>query len=160
MESACKSSSFCYLIRIFKETGSVNNMLWTITLKSTPLPKGEMLLMMFAYATVFAKYTTKYRNSRPEVFLEKGVLKICSKFTGQHPCQSAISIKLQNNFIEIALRHGCSVVNLLHILRTSFPKNSSGWLFLKIVQLKKNLIKWKNFQNGLSLWKLQEMRSM
>ena len=101
-----------------------------------------------------------YRSCRPEVLLGKDVLKICSKFTGQHPCQSAISIKLQNNFIEIALRHGCSVVNLLHILRTSFPKNSSGWLFLKIVQLKKNLIKWKNFQNGLSLWKLQEMRSM
>ena len=34
------------------------------------------------------------RNSHPEVFLEKGVLKICSKFTGEHPCQSVISIKL------------------------------------------------------------------
>ena len=110
-----------------------------------------MLLMVLAYTTVSAKYATKYRNSRPEVFLEKGVLKTCSKFTGEHPCQSAISIKLQSNFIEIALRHGCSVANLLHILRTSFPKNSSGWLLLKIVQLKKNLSKWKNFQNGLSL---------
>ena len=27
----------------------------------------------------------------------------------------------QSNFIEIALRHGCSPVNLLHIFRTSFP---------------------------------------
>ena len=26
------------------------------------------------------------RNSPPEVFFEKGVLKICSKFTGEHPC--------------------------------------------------------------------------
>ena len=34
------------------------------------------------------------RNSRPEVLLEKGVLKICSKFTREHPCRSAISIKL------------------------------------------------------------------
>ena len=34
------------------------------------------------------------RSSHPEVFLEKGVLKICSKFTGEHPCGSAISIKL------------------------------------------------------------------
>ena len=25
------------------------------------------------------------RSSRPEVFLEKGVLKICNKFTGEHP---------------------------------------------------------------------------
>ena len=34
------------------------------------------------------------RSSRPEVFLGKVVLKICSKFTGEHPCRSAISIKL------------------------------------------------------------------
>ena len=33
------------------------------------------------------------RNSHPRVFLVKGVLKICSKFTGEHPCRSAISIK-------------------------------------------------------------------
>ena len=28
------------------------------------------------------------------------------KFTGEHRCRSVISIKLQSNFIEIALRHG------------------------------------------------------
>ena len=33
-------------------------------------------------------------SSRPEVFLRKGVLKICNKFTGEHPCRSVISIKL------------------------------------------------------------------
>ena len=37
------------------------------------------------------------------------------------------------NFIEIALRHGCSSVNLLHIFRRSFPKNTSGWLILYTV---------------------------
>ena len=31
------------------------------------------------------------------------------------------------NFIETALRHGCSPINLLHIFRTSFTKNTSGW---------------------------------
>ena len=31
----------------------------------------------------------KYRNSHPEVFLRKDVLKICRKFTGKHPCRSA-----------------------------------------------------------------------
>ena len=45
-----------------------------------------------------------------------------------------ISIILQNNFIEIALCHGCSPVNLLHILRTPFPRNTSGWLLLKDVK--------------------------
>ena len=70
------------------------------------------------------------RSSHPEVFLRKDVLKICSKFTGEHPCRSVISIKLQSNFIEIALWHGCSPVNLLYIFRTSFPSNTSGWLLL------------------------------
>ena len=57
------------------------------------------------------------RNSRPEMFLRKDVLKICRKFTGEHPCWSVISIKLLCDFIETTLRHECSPVNLLHIFR-------------------------------------------
>ena len=38
--------------------------------------------------------TTKFpftsKSSHPEVFLGKGVPKICSKFTGEHPCRSVI----------------------------------------------------------------------
>ena len=70
------------------------------------------------------------RSNHPEVFLGKGLLKICSKFTGEHPCRIAISIKLLCNVSEIALRHGCSPVNLLHIFRTPFPRNTSEWLLL------------------------------
>ena len=62
------------------------------------------------------------------MFLGEGVLKICNKFTREHQYQSAISRKLQGNFIEITLRHGCYPVNLLHIFRTSVPKNTSGRL--------------------------------
>ena len=43
-----------------------------------------------------------------------------------------IRLKLLRNFIEITLRHGCSPVNLLHIFRTPFTKNTSGWLLLLI----------------------------
>ena len=42
-----------------------------------------------------------FRSNRPEVFLGKGVLKICSKFTGEYLSRSVISRKLQSNFIEI-----------------------------------------------------------
>ena len=66
-----------------------------------------------------------FTRSPPEVFLGKDVLKICSKFKGERLCRNAISIKLLCNFIEIALEHGCSPVNLLHIFRTTFPKNTS-----------------------------------
>ena len=65
------------------------------------------------------------------MFLGKGVLKICSKFTGKHPCQCAISIKLQSNFIEMTIRHGFFPVHLLQIFRTPFSKNTSGRLLLK-----------------------------
>ena len=39
-------------------------------------------------------YIINFISSHQEVFLEKGVLKVCSKFTGEHTCRSAISIKL------------------------------------------------------------------
>ena len=45
-------------------------------------------------------------------------------------CRSMISIKLHCNFIKITLCDGCSPVNLLYILRTPFPKNTSGGLLL------------------------------
>ena len=64
--------------------------------------------------------------------LWKGVLKICCKFTGEHPCQSVISIKLLCSFIEITLWYGCFPVNLLNIFKTPFYKNISGGLFLDI----------------------------
>ena len=39
------------------------------------------------------------------------------------------------NFIEMTLRHGCSPVNLLHLFRIPFPRNTSGWLLLFFVYL-------------------------
>ena len=86
------------------------------------------------------------------MFLGKVVQKICSEFTGEHPCRNVISIKLRRttllnfatllnlhfgmgfllNFIKITLRHGCSPVNLLHIFWTTFPKNTFGRLLLNL----------------------------
>ena len=65
------------------------------------------------------------------MLLGKGVLKKYSKFSREHPCRSVIPIKLQRNFTEITIRRGCSPLNLLHILRTPFPKNTSGRLLPK-----------------------------
>ena len=55
-----------------------------------------------------SEHISRCRIIHPDVFLVKGVLKICSKFTGEHPCPSAISIKLQSNFIK--LHFGMSVL--------------------------------------------------
>ena len=73
-----------------------------------------------------------HRSSHPVVFLGKGVLEICSKFTGEQPCWNVISIKLFCNFIEITLQHGFSTVNLLLIFTTSFIKNTPGRLLLGV----------------------------
>ena len=37
-----------------------------------------------------------------------------------------------NIFIEITLRHECSLVNLLNIFRKPSPSNIPGWLLLKL----------------------------
>ena len=102
---------------------------------------GQFVLGLFCYQdpNCIKLFETEVRSSPSEVILGKGVLKICSKFTGEHPCRIAISIKLQSNFFEIALRHGCSPVNLLHIFRTLFPKNTSERLLLYIFLCKNNL---------------------
>ena len=81
------------------------------------------------HCTLFWNHINKFKvlsyfsSSHPEEFLIKGVLKICSKFTGEHPCRSAISIKLQSKFIEITFWHGCSL-NLLHFFRKPFIRNT------------------------------------
>ena len=84
----------------------------------------------------FGQYIPKStsRISYPEMFLVKGALKICSKFIGEQSCLCVISIMFQNNSIDITLRHGCSPINLLHIFRTAFFKNISGWLLLHFLK--------------------------
>ena len=52
------------------------------------------------------------------------VLKKCRKFTGEHPCRSVISIATL-----LKARFGTGV-NLLHIFRTLFSKNTSRRLLL------------------------------
>ena len=84
------------------------------------------------YSLTNCAFPLNFKSSHPGVFLRKGVLKRCSQITRKHPYQSVISKKLTCNFIEIALWHGCSPVNLLHIFRTPFPKNTSGRLLVKL----------------------------
>ena len=63
-----------------------------------------------------------------------------SSITGNNDLQCQVSLKpllqvkinFQINFIEITLRHGCSPVNLLHIFRTPFLKNTSERLVQKL----------------------------
>ena len=60
---------------------------------------------------------------------------------------SKCDFKLQSNFIEITLRHGFSPVNLLHIFRTPFSKNTSGGCFLKLAIRYKKIVYAVNFES-------------
>ena len=68
----------------------------------------SFILLLFLHLTIYEQLkkiifcefllfwmTTSFevRSSHAEVFLGKGVLKICSKSIGEHPCQSVILIK-------------------------------------------------------------------
>ena len=84
---------------------------------------------------LFSQVLSKmFRSSPTDVFLGKAVLKICSKFTVEHACRSVISMKLLFNFVKITLTHVCSPVNLLHIFRTPFYKNTGRGLLLDVSQ--------------------------
>ena len=128
-------SFFMYFLQIYSLTnklrsnseGQKTSLRASLTLSS--------LLFLWWYSNLKCKKSTKVytkpRSSPPEVFLEKSVLKICSKFTGEHPCTNMILKKLQSRRNEITFCDGCSPVNLLHSFRTSFPKNTSGSYFCK-----------------------------
>ena len=83
----------------------------------------------------FSVLAKSYRSSPPYVFLGKGVLKICSKSKGEHPCQSVISIKGFFKFIQIIFWHGYFPLNLLHIFPVSFLKITPWEMFLKLAKL-------------------------
>ena len=82
-----------------------------------------MILQIF-----FLQFTGWYTQKQ----LPRGVLKKrCSENMQQ--------IKLLCNFIEIALRHGCSPVNLLHIFRTPFSKENL-WVAASVYANMKSLV--------------------
>ena len=67
------------------------------------------------------------------MFLGKDILKICYKFTGEQPCGSLISIKLQSNFIETnvdVFLYICCIFSGQIFLRT--PLEGCFWVFLHL----------------------------
>ena len=75
----------------------------------------------------------------PEVFLRKGVLKICNKFTGEQQCRS-VTIEIMD-------------VRVLHIFRAPFPKNIFEWLLLDTLNVivEKQIIVNSKFEKLLRL---------
>ena len=104
-----KMGSFSGIKNYFKLMGGNRFLCYLMIQKSRFPPQG----FFFPIISLLEKLI--YRSNHQEEFLEKDVPKICSKFIGEHPCRSAISIKLFWKFIEITLRHGCTPVNMQQI---------------------------------------------
>ena len=89
----------------------------------------------FLYLDFFERY-----NYHPLVYLRQFVKttlllqKQPSRGILKKRC-SEIMQQIYSNFIEITFWHGCSPVNLLYIFRTTFSKNTSGWLLLSVTTL-------------------------
>ena len=63
-----------------------------------------------------AQYTS-FRSTHPKVFLGKGLLKICSKFTEEHPYRSVmISITLLCNFCSLHINGYKNVLNSVLVM--------------------------------------------
>ena len=78
------------------------------------------------------------------MLLGKGVLKICSKFTGEHPCQSVISVKLICSgrlFLSALQPFNFTKSRLFHIgFFGNFP-TFSGDLFLRTLPYRKMILR-------------------
>ena len=94
------------------------------------LKKHQSFLLLYLCQNII--WILPFRSSRPNVFLVKGVLKICI-FTGEHLCRSAISIKLKFQLYWNHTSAWCSPEKLLHIFRKPFPKSTIGWSYLDII---------------------------
>ena len=94
----------------------------------------EVQNRIFKHNFIF-RYTWIYKQSILTkqwnyFFVCKYYIVISDTLIGARMCFS-----VQSNFIEIALRHGWSPVNLPHIFRIHFPKSSFGRLFLLLLSV-------------------------
>ena len=88
----------------------------------------EVTLVCLYYFLLNSHFFGSSRSA--EVLLGEGVLKVCTGFVWECPCRGAILVKLQSNFIEITLRHGCSPVGLLCVFGVPFFESTSARLLL------------------------------
>ena len=106
----------------------------------TAWDKEEYKILSGLQILVFSWYTPTYSqiNTVQKQPFRGVLLKRCSENMQQIYRRTPIpkcdfnKVALQCNFIDIALRHGCSPVNLLRIFRTPSPKNTSERLLLTV----------------------------
>ena len=84
-----------------------------------------MVVKIFHQIWITLSILSQKQSSRG--FHKKRCSENVQQISRRTPMPHVISINLLCNFIEIALRHGCFPVHLLHFFRTPFPRNTSEW---------------------------------
>ena len=75
--------------------------------------------------------SSKYRSSHQRFFMQKGVLRNFTKFTGKHLC---LHLCLRPaTLLKKRLWHRCFLVNFAKFLRTPLLQSTSGYCFSKYV---------------------------
>ena len=101
----------------------INKITYAAYICKTPLWNWFLYWQKMCFRSLlFVKIATMFINklyARNNIFKQK-----------KQPSRGALK---QSNFTETTLQHGRSPVNLLHIFRIPFTKNTSGRLFLKQV---------------------------
>ena len=113
---------------------------WYKTVRSSSLAMVFIVSEKYFLSKTLEFPENVFRSGPPDVLGQK-VLKICSKFTGEHPCWTVNWIKMHCNFMEIALQCGCFPVNLLDIFRTLLTKTlmkGCFWFFNRLVSVSGN----------------------
>ena len=96
------------------------------------LHKNVLKFLNFIFMNLKLLQKHPFRN-----ILEESCSKNMQQIYRETPMPQCDFNKVASNFTEIALRHGCSPVNLLYIFRIPFPRNSSGWLLQNCLSFNK-----------------------
>ena len=143
------SSNLWFLMRLFPEIPPHTDFIIFRLLITTGMISIQRFVRYYRFEShaIFTQLLSFDKSSRPEVFLRKGVLEIFSKFTGEYPCRSAISIKLESN-VKSTYNHLESFSpKQLHLKsisnnRSSHQRRSVKKVFLKIAKIhRKSLCK-------------------
>ena len=85
------SMSLNKLIQAIRRSGRNFFLIWTNFLFVIPLKFCQKDHPWGVFRAMPNFYVEAFRSIFPEVFLGKGVLRICNKFTGEHPCRNNTS---------------------------------------------------------------------
>ena len=92
-------------------------------LKTQPRLGLRQMFSTSDWRTILNTLQSFFRNSRPEVFCKKGVLRIFAKFTRKHLCQS-----LFHNTVEV-----CNFIKKETVRCKAFPVNFAKFLRIPII---------------------------